>query len=340
MFSFAVGQENTANYWMERGDYFSSDFSEAAIRCYDKVIELDPKNATAWYNKGVILSSQFKQNESLAAFNIAINLSPEDSNAWNAKGLGLYVGARLNQIVDDLLIDLNTEYPIINNKDTQMKILNGSVGPKDIWNYTFDVPLKTRRIAAGLNADDNNSELALVFEDPSGLASEENADLGAEKLGVQIDSPESGQWTLNVYGYSVPVKASTAFTVKLISQSYSPERFSSSLEAVDKALEFDPISLDPMILKARVLIDCGEFEEAIKIIDNALKIDPSNHEAWQTKGYILMKQENYTEAIKNLNIANELDNNGYIISSISKNSINYSYYDAYAEQIDNKIVYI
>jgi hypothetical protein len=36
------------------------------------------------------------------------------------------------------------------------------------------------------------------------------------------------------------------------------------LEAVDKALEFDPISLDPMILKARVLIDCGEFEEANK----------------------------------------------------------------------------
>jgi len=336
-----MGQENTADYWMERGDgFYNNDFAEPAIRCYDKVIELDPKNSTAWYKKGVMLSSQYKQYESLAAFNIAINLSPEDSNAWNAKGLGLYIGAKHNQTVDDQLIDLNMEHPIINNKDTSMEILKGSVGHKEIWNYTFDVPLRTRRIAAGVNIADNQSELALVFEDPKGYAFEKNADLGVEKLGAQIYSPESGRWTLNVYGYGVPIEASSAFTVKFISQSYLPERFSSSLEAFDRAIELDPMSLNPMILKATVLIDCGEFEEAIKIIDNALKIDPSNPVAWETKGYILMKQENYAEAIKNINIANELYNNGYVVSSISKNSINYSYYDADGQRMGNEIIYI
>ena len=308
MFSFALGQENTANYWMERGDsFYNPDFSEPAIRCYDKVLELDSKNASAWYKKGVMLSSQYKQNESLAAFNIAINLSPEDSNVWNAKGLGLYISAKLDEAVDDLLIDLNSEHTIINDKNTSIKILKDSVGYKEIWNYTFDVSSQTRRIAAGLNPADNLSELALVLEDPSGIGKEENADLGAGKLGpIQVVSPEIGQWTLKVYGYDVPAEAPMAFTVKLINQSYSPERFSSSLEAFDEAIKLDPMSLTPMIQKAKVLVECGEFKEAREIIDKALKIDPSNPDAWNTRGIILTKQESYEEALKSFNVADEL----------------------------------
>jgi Tfp pilus assembly protein PilF len=45
LFSSAVGQENTANYWMERADgYFNRGSAELAIKCYDKVLEHDSMN--------------------------------------------------------------------------------------------------------------------------------------------------------------------------------------------------------------------------------------------------------------------------------------------------------
>jgi Tfp pilus assembly protein PilF len=104
LFSSAMGQENAANYWMERGDsYFNKISPELAIKCYDKVLEHDSKNASAWYKKGIMFSSQYKQNESQAAFNIAANLSPENSHVLNAKGLGLYVSAKLDEAVEDQL---------------------------------------------------------------------------------------------------------------------------------------------------------------------------------------------------------------------------------------------
>jgi tetratricopeptide (TPR) repeat protein len=202
---------------------------------------------------------------------------------------------------------LNSEHTIINNKNTSIKILKGSVGYKQTWNYTLNASPQTRRFAAGLNAADNLSELALVFENPNGVAKEENAALGAGRLGpVQIVSPEIGPWTLRVYGYNVPDEAPATFTVKLISQLYSPERFISSLEAYDEAIKLDPMSLTPIIQKATVLMDSGDFKEARESIDNALRIDPSNPKAWYTKGMILIKQGYYEDALKSLSVSIEL----------------------------------
>ncbi len=55
----------------------------------------------------------------------------------------------------------------------------------------------------------NESEVALVFENPEGIGKEENADLGSGDLGpVEITNPELGNWTLKVYGYNVPMRES------------------------------------------------------------------------------------------------------------------------------------
>jgi tetratricopeptide (TPR) repeat protein len=104
LFSSAMGQENTSNYWMERADgYYNSNSAELAIRCYDKVLERDLTNVSALYKKGILLSCQYKKNESLAAFNTAINLSPENPHVWNAQGVSLYVNAKRDEAVDDQL---------------------------------------------------------------------------------------------------------------------------------------------------------------------------------------------------------------------------------------------
>ncbi len=92
-------------------------------------------------------------------------------------------------------------------ENTTLQEFEGRVGYKETWNKTVNVTEGTKKISAELSrvGGSNESEVALVFEDPDGVGKEENADVGSGNLGpVEINNPELGNWTLKVYGYNVP----------------------------------------------------------------------------------------------------------------------------------------
>lgn len=102
----------------------------------------------------------------------------------------------------------------------------GRVGFKQIWNRTVNVSNESIRLSAELVTLDGSrySEVALVLEDPEGMASEENADLGSGTLGpVEVSDPQAGRWVINVYGYNVP-EAGQPF--RLAVRQYSEEPWS------------------------------------------------------------------------------------------------------------------
>ena len=53
-----------------------------AIECYDKALEIEPKNADAWYSKGEYLYNIRKNKEAIECFNKVLEL---DSNYGSAK---------------------------------------------------------------------------------------------------------------------------------------------------------------------------------------------------------------------------------------------------------------
>lgn len=94
--------------WIKKGEaidiqneytYNLSKYDEA-IQCYEKAIEIDPRNATAWYKKGHDLNQQGlfsgdgrivrpKHYQAIQAYDKAIELNPQyasDSNFWYEKG--------------------------------------------------------------------------------------------------------------------------------------------------------------------------------------------------------------------------------------------------------------
>lgn len=110
----------------------------------------------------------------------------------------------------------NLSYEASTENSTSLEF-QGHVGYKETWNETINVTGKTRMISAELKANEgsNKSEVALVFEDPKGVAKEENAALGSGDVGpVEIFNPEAGSWTLKVYGYDVP-KEGQSFLVSV-----------------------------------------------------------------------------------------------------------------------------
>ena len=111
-------------------------------------------------------------------------------------------------------------------ENTTLSEFEGQVGYKETWNRTVNVTKSTKKIAAELSTVDgsNDSEVALVFENPEGTASEENAALGSRDIGpLEIINPKVGNWTLKVYGYNVP-EAGESFRVRI--KEYAEENWS------------------------------------------------------------------------------------------------------------------
>ena len=56
-----------------------------ALPCFDKAIELNPKDSRAWTNKGDSLSRLGRYTEALQCYDKAIELDPNIALAWNKK---------------------------------------------------------------------------------------------------------------------------------------------------------------------------------------------------------------------------------------------------------------
>jgi tetratricopeptide (TPR) repeat protein len=94
LFSCALAQENTAEYWLNEGrELFANGSYEEAVKAYNRAIELEPKNATLYIAKvpslnmlAIITNNQSKRNESLEAIDTALQMDPKDPRAWELKG--------------------------------------------------------------------------------------------------------------------------------------------------------------------------------------------------------------------------------------------------------------
>ena len=74
----AQAQSSVDRCYKESGD--------AAIAACTEVIRQDPKNATAYFNRGNVWAEKGDHDKAIADFNEAIRLDPKDVNAYNKRG--------------------------------------------------------------------------------------------------------------------------------------------------------------------------------------------------------------------------------------------------------------
>jgi len=100
----AMAQENTSDYWYKKGLELdgAGSYSEA-LDAFDRVIQMDSKNVSAWLDKAnVYISLALITNEGLdeavEAFDKAIEIDPRYAEAWYEKGdLLLYMALTKNR---------------------------------------------------------------------------------------------------------------------------------------------------------------------------------------------------------------------------------------------------
>jgi len=72
---------------------------EEAIRYYDRVLELEPKNTNAWNNRGVCCKKLGRNEEALRCYDKAVEADRHNASAWSNKGNILYSLARFTEAI-------------------------------------------------------------------------------------------------------------------------------------------------------------------------------------------------------------------------------------------------
>ncbi len=88
-----TAEENSAEGWYQKGyQLLSNGYYEEALQAYDKSLEIDPENATAWLDKALIHMILAKQArlKALDIFDENLEENPKDARAWWGRGVALY----------------------------------------------------------------------------------------------------------------------------------------------------------------------------------------------------------------------------------------------------------
>ena len=186
----------------------------------EKVSQQDKKKKIQGPSSGKWLIALHSENATQAAnYTLQVERSQLETSPmrWNLEAASAGTSTKTKFALRNLGRSLqNLSYTgVIEN--TTIREFKGHVGYKETWNKTVNVTKSTKKISAELSSvgGSNDSEVALVFENPKGIASEENAALGSGDIGpVEISNPMLGNWTLKVYGYNVP-NAGESFRVRV-----------------------------------------------------------------------------------------------------------------------------
>ena len=95
--------------WVQKGEALDRlTRVREALMCYDKAIELEPKNILAWCSKGVALSQLGRYEEALRCYDRALEINPRDWASLNEKGLALYHSGKYEEAME--CINKSLEY--------------------------------------------------------------------------------------------------------------------------------------------------------------------------------------------------------------------------------------
>lgn len=130
----SIAYYNRGNAWKSKGRWYSkkaaADYKKAtdeyrkdSIATITRVIEIDPKNAEAYYNRGNVWYEKGNYNKAIADYTKAIEIDPQYAKAYNKRGLAWQDKGDYDRAIADYTkaIEINPNYAEAYNKLAWLK---------------------------------------------------------------------------------------------------------------------------------------------------------------------------------------------------------------------------
>ncbi|MBU7018873.1 MAG: tetratricopeptide repeat protein, partial [Theionarchaea archaeon] len=239
---------------------------EEALEAFEKAIELDDKNISAWINKGYALRNLRRYEEALEAFEKAIELDDKNVDAWITRGYALGILERYEEALEAF--------------EKAIELDDKNV---DAWTNKGYALFELERNEEALEAFEKAIEL-----DDKNISAWINKGYALRNLRIELDDKNVDAWVGKGYALS------------------DLERNDEALEAFEKAIELDEKNINAWINRGYALHILERNDEALEAFEKATELDEKNVDAWVGKGATLCNLERYEEALEAFEKAIEL----------------------------------
>jgi tetratricopeptide (TPR) repeat protein len=271
-----------------RGTYYGNELRDpvAALKDFDKAIEVNPKYMVAIANRGVTRGSMGQKKEAIADLQRALAINPNSPNPdfiLRIADLRYVLNDFTGSIADyDRLLAMDKLYPRIYSKRAGSKAMLGQaeealrdadkalqIDPKD--EEAYNSRGLANRLLGRLDEAVNDFSLALHLKD-------------------DYSGPYNNRGTI------------------YLAQG-QPER---AIEDFSKAIQLDSHFADPYSNRGSAKHRLGRDEEALADLDAALRLNPNFADGYQNRGVIKNSLKLFSEALADFNEALKLkpDNAG------------------------------
>ena len=294
-----------ANAWYNKGHSLGNlGRYDESVRYFDRALAIDPRHAGAWYSKGISLSRLSRHDEAVRCHDMALEIDPWDARAWNGKGASLYDLGRRDEALRcydrALAIDSRLAHAW-NNKGVSLAELG-----------RYDEAVRCYEMALEIN--------------PQEAGAWSNKGTSLEKLGrfdesvrcfdrmLEIDPRHAGAWYSKgislsrlsrhdeaVRCYDMELEINPRLANAWNNKGICHNRLGGYDEAMccfDRALAIDPRDAAAWYNKANSLRSLASHNEAVRCYDSALEIDPQHASAWYNKGNSLSDLGRHDEAVR------------------------------------------
>jgi len=242
---------------------------QEAIECYDKSLEINPRDAAAWCNKGDALDTLGKHQEAIGCYDKALGINSRLNEVWSNKGKALHNLGKPQEAIGcyDKSLEINPrEDRVWSNKGSALNDLGKHQDAFECYDKSLEINPKNTEVW-------NNKGVAL-YE----LGKPQEA-IGCYDKSLEINPRYFKAWSN---------KGNALDTLG---------KHQEAIECYDKSLEINPRYFEAWSNKGVALAALGKPQEAIGCYDKSLEINPRAAMTWSNKGIALDSLGKLTEAI-------------------------------------------
>jgi tetratricopeptide (TPR) repeat protein len=254
------------------------DFDQA-LSDYTKVIELDPKLAQAYNNRGLTYVNKGNLDQALSDYAQAIELDPKNATTYNNRGIAYYTKGNLDQAIADFnkAIDLDSKGAQAYYNRGIAYYTKGNLD-QALRDYNKAIDLDPKLAQAYYNR-------GLAYADQGYL------DQALRDYNKAIDLDPKLAQAYNNRGLTYVAKGN----------------LDQALSNFTKALELDPKYAIAYYNRGTAHYTKGNLEQALRDYTTAIDLDPNYSAAYNNRGIAYRQKGNLDQALSDYTKALELD---------------------------------